>query len=177
MIETIYSDSWDGAYRTLYKTYCKVCKVDKYVPKHILKRFKFCSLRCRAIGQQNQIEVTCSFCGLKFPRQESKVKKFNFCNRKCKEDCQTAGTIPEINPPHYKHKDNRTSYRIRAIRHNGIKCSNINCEITKYGIQITKDMLDVDHINGDRKNNKLENLQVLCVWCHRKKTVESGWEK
>lgn len=31
-------------------------------------------------------------------------------------------------------------------------------------------MLDVHHRDGDRKNNKIENLEVLCVWCHALET-------
>ncbi len=31
--------------------------------------------------------------------------------------------------------------------------------------------LDVDHIDGDSKNNAPENFQVLCANCHRLKTV------
>ena len=34
--------------------------------------------------------------------------------------------------------------------------------------------LDVDHINGNHKDNRLENLQTLCANCHRLKTVMSG---
>jgi len=30
--------------------------------------------------------------------------------------------------------------------------------------------LDVDHIDGNHKNNNLENLQTLCSNCHRLKT-------
>jgi len=33
--------------------------------------------------------------------------------------------------------------------------------------------LDVDHIDGDRKNNKPENLKTLCANCHRLKTFKS----
>ena len=31
--------------------------------------------------------------------------------------------------------------------------------------------LDVDHIDGNRKNNDLSNLQTLCANCHRLKTL------
>jgi hypothetical protein len=27
-------------------------------------------------------------------------------------------------------------------------------------------MLDVHHKDGDRENGSIENLEVLCVWCH-----------
>lgn len=32
--------------------------------------------------------------------------------------------------------------------------------------------LDVDHIDGDRKNNQEANLQTLCANCHRLKTYK-----
>jgi len=34
--------------------------------------------------------------------------------------------------------------------------------------------LDVDHKDGDRKNNLESNLQTLCANCHRLKTFLSG---
>ena len=33
--------------------------------------------------------------------------------------------------------------------------------------------IEVDHIGGNKKNNAIENLQVLCVWCHRAKTLST----
>lgn len=38
-----------------------------------------------------------------------------------------------------------------------------------------KTQLDVDHIDGDRGNNQLNNLQTLCKPCHKIKTREN-WE-
>ena len=36
--------------------------------------------------------------------------------------------------------------------------------------------LDVDHIDGDHKNNSPENLQTLCANCHRLKTfLNEDW--
>ena len=34
-------------------------------------------------------------------------------------------------------------------------------------------VLDVDHIDGNKKNNNLSNLQTLCANCHRVKTHEN----
>jgi 5-methylcytosine-specific restriction endonuclease McrA len=34
--------------------------------------------------------------------------------------------------------------------------------------------LDVDHINGDHKDDRDENLMTLCANCHRLKTVMNG---
>lgn len=38
--------------------------------------------------------------------------------------------------------------------------------------------LDVDHIDGNHKNNEESNLQTLCANCHRVKTyVNKDWQK
>ena len=37
-------------------------------------------------------------------------------------------------------------------------------------VAINKCQLDVDHIDGNSKNNDLSNLQTLCANCHRLKT-------
>jgi len=37
-------------------------------------------------------------------------------------------------------------------------------------VPIDSCQLDVDHIDGNKKNNNIENLQTLCANCHRVKT-------
>ena len=37
-------------------------------------------------------------------------------------------------------------------------------------IPVNSVQLDVDHIDGNNKNNNLDNLQTLCANCHRLKT-------
>jgi 5-methylcytosine-specific restriction endonuclease McrA len=32
--------------------------------------------------------------------------------------------------------------------------------------------MDIDHKDGNHKNNKIENLQELCANCHRLKTIQ-----
>jgi len=84
-----------------------------------------------------------------------------FCNRECKDSAQGIDGIKEIQPLHYK--DGCGSYRARALKKYGVYC-------TKCGYDEYEEMLDVDHIDSDRSNNKIKNLQVLCVWCHALKT-------
>ena len=52
---------------------------------------------------------------------------------------------------------------VRAFRFHGKKCM-------KCGYDKDERMLDAHHADGDRKNGRKENLQVLCVWCHALKT-------
>lgn len=42
-------------------------------------------------------------------------------------------------------------------------------------VPLDKTQLDVDHIDGDRGNNEINNLQTLCKPCHKVKTREN-WE-
>jgi hypothetical protein len=51
------------------------------------------------------------------------------------------------------------------------------CELCGF---VPEDMcqLDVDHIDGNHKNNDITNLQTLCANCHRLKTKRNrDWEK
>lgn len=86
-----------------------------------------------------------------------------FCSREHKELAQSiAGNVPEIRPAHYGSDGGIHTYRTRALRQNKacVKC----------GYSHDVRMLDVDHVDGNRKNNDIGNLQVLCVWCHALKT-------
>jgi predicted HNH restriction endonuclease len=44
-----------------------------------------------------------------------------------------------------------------------------SCEFCGF-IPVHSCQLDVDHVDGNRKNNCIENLQTLCANCHRLKT-------
>ncbi len=63
-----------------------------------------------------------------------------------------------------------------VLERDGYKC--IICGMTndehllKYGRRIT-----VNHINGDRSNNKMNNLETLCSKCHSSKDGLRVWEK
>ena len=50
------------------------------------------------------------------------------------------------------------------------------CEECKWA-KITKDgylPLELDHINGDRHDNRLKNLRILCPNCHSLKPTQRG---
>lgn len=93
-----------------------------------------------------------------------------FCSRECKDAAQRLGGLIEIQPDHYGTGNGRYDYRQRAVKQYGIACANKNCPIKAAGIEIPERMVDVDHINENRADNDIENLQVLCIWCHANKT-------
>lgn len=57
-----------------------------------------------------------------------------------------------------------------------IKYKKSYCEQCKF-VAIHSCQLDVDHIDGNHKNNEIHNLQTLCANCHRLKTyTNKDWK-
>jgi 5-methylcytosine-specific restriction endonuclease McrA len=114
------------------------------------------------------VQLGCYRCNKQFERPPSKLRARHglyFCSRACKEETQSTrnGNISPIQPNHYGSAGGKWQYREWALKEYGPTCQ-------RCGYDEIEKMLDVDHIDGNRKNNNLNNLQVLCVWCHALKT-------
>lgn len=69
----------------------------------------------------------------------------------------------------------------QSCKENRIKYYNKNkklvCSICGFQAQHPAQM-DIDHIDGDHRNNDPENLQEICANCHRLKTIQNmDWLK
>lgn len=120
------------------------------------------------LANKNRVEVICSYCGEKTYKTFSKIENSRsgiyFCCREHKDLAQTLDFgLEEIWPDHYNNGTGKFSYRDRALRTYGEKCS--YC-----GYDKEKLLLDVHHIDENRENNSIENLIPLCVMCHAKVT-------
>jgi hypothetical protein len=94
----------------------------------------------------------CNHCDNLFNFKSNK----RFCSRKCKERDKRSRI------------DVKRPYRLFV----GSKCE--NCSFVPIHIC----QLDVDHIDGNKHNNNLSNLQTLCANCHRLKTyINKDWVK
>jgi hypothetical protein len=157
--------------RTVFKTKCCVCENDVWRRKRDIEEFKrhFCSSNCKGASQRTGQYVNCCFCDEPVwrPQKELKKEKRYFCGKSCQAKYFNQFQLGDSHP---NWTGGLSSYRDRAIRHYGKKCMNEVCEIQLNKIIIPELLLDVDHIDSDRSNNDLNNLQVLCVWCHTKKT-------
>ena len=75
------------------------------------------------------------------------------------------------NAKRYQSK-NKKRYQKFYVRYKKDKCERCGF-IPEHSCQ-----LDVDHIDGNNKNNEVSNLQTLCANCHRIKTYQNrDWEK
>ena len=135
-------------------------KTPKFFPHHLasLSDPIFCPLS----GVKNQ-----GFnYGKNVEKKISQLKKakhgFYFCNRDCKEEAQKlGGKCPQIRPAHFGTGTGVHSYR--SAMKEEIKAGCIDC------FNKTEYLLVVHHKDGDRQNNKKENLEVVCRNCHIKR--------
>ncbi len=154
----VYSDEYDGRLRWMIYSGCGECGGRFLIPPH--RNRKYCSEKCFRLSRRNRVVVSCLNCDTEFERMKSKVGKLNFCSRGCKDKAQRV-EVGLIALPHYK--NGAASYRRKALLHYGPACN--RCSFDK-----DDRLLDVHHIDGDRENNAVENLEVLCVMCHAKET-------
>lgn len=129
-----------------------------------------CSRKCSDAYKKSKshIQLICDSCGNTFNRLKSKsVTKSGlvFCSKDCKEAEQRIGGKLELE--HYE--DGIASYREKAFR-------KIGCMCQKCGYSDDDRMLDVHHKDGNRRNNRISNLEVLCVWCHALET-RKDWKQ
>lgn len=84
-------------------------------------------------------------------------KKKLYCQRSCKQNASAART------GRYKRK------KVGGKYFDIDKSVCVQCGFKPINIC----QMDVDHIDGNHKNNVTENLQVLCANCHRLKTFQN----
>ena len=142
--------------------HCK-SKFNKKPSQIALTKSNFCSRKCFSEHNKTAETITqeCGYCGKNVTRKASDIRKTKnksgiiYCNKNCAASHKTG--IRSTN-----WKGGNYSYRKRALREYNSSCS--RCGYNEY-IKV----LQVHHVDHDRRNNDIENLEVLCPTCH---TVE-----
>lgn len=84
--------------------------------------------------------------------------------------CKVCGLSPASSNGFKKSGERRWSYRCSGCSKKKYKQHKKNhCEVCGFVAKHTC-QLDVDHVDGNKTNNSLDNLITLCANCHRLKT-------
>lgn len=143
---------------------CKQCQDTFYRPKNYVQKvlakkynitLDFCGNKCSYIHRRKRIIINCGQCQKPIERLANDLnrtkKKILFCDKTC---------AAIYNNEHRKlNRPNKIEYRNHALKHLPNQC-NI-CGYNKF-----LSVLEVHHIDRDRTNNSIENLEILCPNCH-----------
>jgi phage terminase large subunit GpA-like protein len=159
MEELFLIESSTGRRRRAKHVSCTHCNVQFLKMADWCEGVNFCSVQCNKTYKSIQrIQYDCAKCGEKFHSDKSRINGSKsgklFCSRSCKDSAQRIdGCVPEILPAHYGKGESR--YRMRAFMQYDAKCD--YC-----GYDNLPDILEVHHIDGNRRNGKITNLIILC---------------
>jgi hypothetical protein len=154
---------------------CKNCSTELYVRPCEETFKKYCSKKCSTNStcngkkRRNGLILDCPICKKSFYVQPSvlalRKTGFKFCSRSCKHEAMRKGNLP------WGFKDegadkNRNKYprkqinKIRLKEHRRIMQEHLGRKLEKWEV--------VHHINGNPKDNRIENLQLTTVSEHGK---------
>lgn len=150
-----------GRRRKAEKASCEECNIEFL--RRLNGKQKFCSKICTTNNKDDKVEVICFSCGTMVKRRKSQLKLSKsgiyFCSRECKEKEQKLdGKCDAIKPSHYGTSEGRGLYQNLISNLEEPKCEGCG-EVRRY-------LLCVHHKDGDRTNNVLDNLEVVCSNCH-----------
>jgi len=156
IIEEFTDKDSENKTRTYCRLECPNCKGIFTRHKRLIKS-EYCSRKCKS-EKEIKVTLTCATCDLSFTRTPSKTKSasnnVHFCCRKCKDEGQKS--IKEIQPDHYGTADE--PYRRKALNHYKHICN--RCSYSNFLA------LEVHHLDRNKENNDLTNLEILCANCH-----------
>lgn len=149
-----------GASRKGIMFECSHCKKDyiRRVDRINTTSKVYCSRKCaeksRKLGRM--VSLCCAYCDKSFEKDSHDMKKsksgLRFCSKRCMDTAKRGESVLNFKSSLYN--GGRGSYRRIAYSNYDHKCMDCNLSF--------KPLLTIHHVDGNRKNNSLDNLEVLC---------------
>lgn len=141
---------------------CGICSDEFYAKPSQLRlgNGKFCSLKCKRDAQKTGRYVTCHVCNKEIWRTPKDILKsasgYFFCSKNCSMGWKNGKLAGKR---HYMWRGGTSIYRrLKLENSDRIECA--HCKIDDQRVIV------VHHKDHNRKNNQLDNLELLCRNCH-----------
>ncbi len=151
-------EKWTNHISLLKEHYCLQCN-NKFTDLPHVER-KFCSRSCSRTylnlkeGKREKKIQNCLNC--------EKMTKNKYCSNKCQMDFETLNLYKKIeNGDSTLHERTYKKYLITKF---GEMC--MECGWCQRNPKTNKVPIQLEHIDGNSKNNSLNNLKLLCPNCH-----------
>lgn len=146
--------------RTPVKIKCKTCGKEQTISPSTLTPNNIANYSFLGCLDCKYQEVECNYCHKKFKRLRSALEKDNksgyvYCSRECGN--------------RHKNEFVRNTKDSCDYRRNAFLTYEHKCAIC--GWDEDERILEVHHIDENRKNNDVNNLIILCPICHKKLTL------
>lgn len=112
--------------------------------------------------QKSIVKVKCANCNIEIEKVKSQLNRSKTGNYYCSKSCATTNNnrLFKRGKSHPNFIDGSSYYRKIVLEN----LDNPKCERCGYSKSIKA--LHVHHKDGNRKNNEIENLELLCANCH-----------
>jgi ribosomal protein L31 len=107
------------------------------------------------------MKLRCANCGKEVNKFPSTIKKSKTGNVYCTKSCANSknNSLFKSGKNHPNYVNGSHSYREVKLRVSENKCE--DCKLNDFRT------LEVHHLDGNRKNNDISNLVLLCANCHK----------
>lgn len=168
---------------------CQHCGNPKKIKPYQAETFKFCSNQCkwRYHSEHQTVELSCRVCSKPFRVIDFRQKTAKFCSRRCyyrdihlrgtvEVACRLCGKVVRSAPSHKRiYCSRRCTGMAKRTTPAGsfmyVRKKLLRAELLKAcyqcGYDTHPEILEVHHVDHDRKNNHWSNLAVTCPNCHK----------
>lgn len=120
----------------------------------------YCSIDCQRLSRTSSLLLKCANCGTSIKVQLNRINKSKTGNVFCSKSCSTTYHNKERHGElHPSFKTGEGGYRKFALNEIGRACTVCGYDVVE--------VLEIHHKDGNRKHNKITNLDVLCPTHHK----------